>query len=46
MLLTRQGNGHTLVCNFEECQVVELDRAGKEVSRRKLIGRPFAVRKY
>lgn len=43
---TRLPNGHTLACNFEEGQVIELDRGGKEVSRQKVTGRPFAVRKY
>jgi hypothetical protein len=43
---TRLPNGHTLVCNFEECQVIELDRTGKEVARHKTGGRPFAVRRY
>ena len=43
---TRLRNGHTLVCNFEQRAVVELDRGGKEVSRHALFGRPFAVRRY
>jgi hypothetical protein len=43
---TRLTNGHTLVCCFEECQVVELDRMGREVNRQKVAGRPFTVRRY
>src|SRR5262245_7731032 len=43
---TRRSKGTTLVCSFEECQLVELDRGGKEVSRRRLEGRPFSVRRY
>jgi hypothetical protein len=43
---TRLRNGHTLVCNFEQRVVVELDRGGKEVTRQALSGRPFAVRRY
>ena len=43
---TRLRNGHTLVCNFEERMVVELDRGGKEVGRQALTGRPFAIRRY
>ena len=43
---TRLRNGNTLVCNFEDRLVVELDRAGKTVSKQKLAGRPFAARRY
>ncbi len=43
---TRLPSGNTLVCCFEECQVVEVDREGKEVARRKLSGRPFSARRY
>jgi hypothetical protein len=43
---TRLRNGNTLVCNFEDRVVIELDRTGKEVSRQVLTGRPFAVRRY
>jgi hypothetical protein len=43
---TRLSNGHTLVCNFEECHVIELDRTGKEIARHRTAGRPFAVRRY
>jgi hypothetical protein len=43
---TRESNGHTLVCDFEGCQLLELDRSGKEVNRRKVEGRPFVVRQY
>jgi hypothetical protein len=42
----RLANGNTLVCSFEECQVVEVDREGKEVAKRKLAGRPFTARRY
>jgi len=42
----RRRNGHTLVCDFEGKQIVELDRVGKQVSRQALTGRPFAVRRY
>ena len=42
----RLANGNTLVCCFEECQVIEVDRDGKEVSNRKLPGRPFSARRY
>jgi hypothetical protein len=43
---TRLPNGHTLACSFEDCQAIELDRSGKEVSRKRQAGRPFTVRKY
>jgi outer membrane protein assembly factor BamB len=43
---TRLASGNTLVCCFEECQVIEVDREGKEVARRKLAGRPFTARRY
>jgi outer membrane protein assembly factor BamB len=43
---TRLRNGHTLVSCFEGRCVVEVDRAGKEVGKQVLQGRPFAVRRY
>jgi outer membrane protein assembly factor BamB len=43
---TRLPNGHTLVCTFEECHVVELDRTGREIGKQKLPGRPFSARRY
>ena len=43
---TRLRNGHTLVSCFEGRSVVEVDRAGKEVNKQPLRGRPFVVRRY
>jgi hypothetical protein len=43
---TRLGNGHTLIANFDGRCLVEVDRAGKEVARHPLQGRPFSVRRY
>ncbi len=43
---TRLRNGHTLVSCFEGRCLIEVDRAGKEVSKQTLQGRPFAVRRY
>jgi hypothetical protein len=43
---TRLRNGNTLVSCFEGRCLVEVDRAGKEVGRQALQGRPFAVRRY
>jgi hypothetical protein len=43
---TRLRNGHTLIASFEGRCLVEVDRAGQEVSRVPLQGRPFAARRY
>jgi hypothetical protein len=43
---TRLRNGHTLISCFEGRCLVEVDRAGKEVAKQSLQGRPFAVRRY
>lgn len=43
---TRLQNGHTLVACFEGRVLVEVDRAGKEVNRHALAGRPFSVKRY
>jgi hypothetical protein len=43
---TRLRNGHTLIACAEGCCLVEVDRAGKEVRRVALQGRPFSVRRY
>jgi hypothetical protein len=43
---TRLRNGNTLACNFEERQVIEVDRTGKTVSKVALTGRPFTARRY
>jgi hypothetical protein len=43
---TRLRNGHTLIACYEERCVREVDRAGKEVSKQLLQGRPFIVRRY
>lgn len=43
---TRLRNGHTLISCFEERCVLELDRRGTLVSKQRLRGRPFAVRRY
>lgn len=45
MAATRLRNGHTLIASFEDRCVVEVDRAGKEVNKQLLKGRPFAVRR-
>jgi hypothetical protein len=43
---TRLRNGHTLIACFEDRCVLEVDRAGKEVSKQTLQGRPFLVRRH
>lgn len=43
---TRLRNGNTLVCNFEQKVVIELDPTGKQVKSQLLRGRPFVVRRY
>jgi hypothetical protein len=43
---TRLRNGHTLIACFEDRCVLEVDRAGKEVSKQPLHGRPFVVRRH
>lgn len=43
---TRLRNGNTLIASFEERCLIEMDRAGKEVKRQTLRGRPFAARRY
>lgn len=46
MSATRLRNGHTLIaCSQERC-VVEVDRAGKEINRQPLQGRPFVVQRH
>jgi hypothetical protein len=42
----RLRNGNTLVSLFEDRCLVEVNRAGKEVTRIPLKGRPFTVRQY
>jgi hypothetical protein len=42
----RLRNGHTLIASAAGPCLVEVDRAGKEVSRVALQGRPIAVRRY
>lgn len=42
----RLRNGNTLVSLFEDKCLVEVNRAGKEVARIPLKGRPFTVRQY
>jgi hypothetical protein len=43
---TRLRNGNTLVANFDGRCVVEVNRAGKEIRKQALQGRPFTVRRY
>jgi HEAT repeat protein len=43
---TRLRNGNTLVSNFEQKTLVEVDRAGKEVGKMTLQGRTFTIRRY
>jgi hypothetical protein len=43
---TRLRNGHTLIASFDDRCVIEVDRAGKEVSKQTLGGRPFVVRRH
>jgi hypothetical protein len=46
MSANRLPNGHTLIACYEDHCVIEVDRAGKEISRQVLEGRPFLVRRY
>ena len=43
---TRLRNGNTLISNFEQRTLVEVDRGGKEVGKLTLQGRAFTVRRY
>jgi hypothetical protein len=43
---TRLRNGNTLVACFEGRALVEVDRAGREVGKLTLEGRPFTIRRY
>jgi hypothetical protein len=43
---TRLRNGNTLVASFEGRALIELNRAGKEVEKTALQGRPFTIRRY
>jgi len=43
---TRLRNGNTLIACFEGRSVVEVDRAGMEIAKFPLQGRPFTVRRY
>jgi hypothetical protein len=43
---TRLRNGNTLVASFDGRCIIEVNRAGKEVRKQTLQGRPFAVRRY
>jgi hypothetical protein len=43
---TRLRNGHTLISCFEQRLLVEVDRAGKEVAKHQVGGRPFTIRRY
>jgi hypothetical protein len=42
----RLRNGNTLVSSFEGRVLIEYDRNSKEVSQTKLLGRPFAFKRY
>lgn len=46
MSATRLRNGNTLIACFEDRCIVEVDRAGKEINKQPLAGRPYAVRRY
>jgi hypothetical protein len=46
MSATRLRNGHTLIACFEDRCIVEVDRAGKEVNKQLLQGKPFAIRRH
>lgn len=46
MSATRLRNGHTLIASSEERCVVEVDRAGKEINKQPLQGRPFVVQRH
>src|SRR5947209_9911261 len=43
---TRLRNGNTLIASFDNRCLVEVNRAGKEVAKHPLQGRPFTVRRY
>lgn len=43
MAAMRLRNGHTLIACFEDRCVLEVDRAGKEISKQSLSGRPYAL---
>jgi hypothetical protein len=43
MSATRLRNGNTLIACYEDRSVIEVDRAGKEINKHLLQGRPFAV---
>jgi hypothetical protein len=43
---TRLRNGHTLIACFDDRCLIEVDRAGKEVSKQTLGGRPFVVQRH
>jgi hypothetical protein len=46
MSATRLRNGHTLIACLEDRCVIEVDRAGKEINKQPLSGRPYAVRRH
>lgn len=46
MSAIRLRNGHTLIASSEERCVVEVDRAGKEINKQPLQGRPFVVQRH
>jgi hypothetical protein len=46
MSATRLRNGHTLIACFEDRCLIEVDRAGKEINKQPLSGRPYAVRRH
>ena len=46
MSAARLRNGHTLIACFEDRCVIEVDRAGKEINKQPLSGRPYAVRRH
>lgn len=46
MSATRLRNGHTLIACFEDRCILEVDRAGKEINKQPLAGRPYAVRRH
>lgn len=46
MSATRLRNGHTLIACHEDRCILEVDRAGKEINKQLLQGRPFTARRY
>jgi hypothetical protein len=46
MSATRLRNGHTLIACYEDRCVIEVDRAGQEINKQSLSGRPYALQRY